>query len=54
MQKLNPVEFMKAKKQAILYDKQKGTTYALGFINGLSHLNAIDAKQKQELVYAVV
>ena len=50
---LSPVEFKKAKSQAIAYDKAKGTQYAIGFIQGLSFMNVLDAKQKQELVYAV-
>lgn len=54
MQKLNPAEMSAAIKQAVLYKKKEGKDYAIGFVQGLAWLNVLDAKQKQELVYAVV
>lgn len=52
--KLTPVEMQSATKQAIAYKKKEGKDYAIGFIQGLSWLGVLDAKQKQELVYAIV
>lgn len=52
--KLTPTELVSATKQAIQYKKKEGKDYAIGFIQGLAWLNVLDAKQKQELVYAVV